>query len=427
MNIELGRLGIRATCLALALSALGSSGCDSLRESAFPEGPTWLHRPGYAMQLLYRQPLVAESRRAGEPYERGRPEIDPVHMRVFVGSSDRGLYAMRAQDGEVLWRFETLAAVQSEPLYDPAHDVVYFGSNDGALYKLDAATGRLIWRFASNAEVGRQPVLHGTSLLFVNANDTIVAVNAESGARLWSQHRTPAHGMEVAGHAGLTVSHGVAYVAFSDGNVTAYAADTGREMWEPVDLSAEAEQALGEVPAYLDVDTTPVAGTVDGAPCVFVGSYAGGVSALLAATGNQLWSNNAVLGVTDLTLWEQPAHTDANGNVYPAHSLLIASTGSAGIWALDPKTGTEVWRRDLPEGGVSAPAFIAGAMLIGTTQDGLFLLSPLQGALIDGVHTQTGFSMAPATHGHRAFILSDSGDFLAFSVPSPKTVSTHAR
>lgn len=406
---------------ALLSSSVASLGCESLRESAFPEGPTWLHRPGFAMQLVYRQPLVAESRRAGEPYERGRPTIDPLHMRVFVGSSDRGMYALRAQDGEVLWRFETLGPVQSEPLYDPVEDVVYFGANDGALYKVQGATGRLLWRFASNAEVSRQPVLSGSRLLFVNANDTLVAVDAKSGERLWSQHRTPALGMEIAGHAGLTVASGVAYMAFSDGNVCAYAVDNGRELWEPIDLSAEAEQALGEVPAYLDVDTTPELATIDGSQWVFVGSYGGGVSALQGATGNQIWSNSAVLGVTDLALWEQAAHSDASGNVYPAHSLLIASTGSTGIWALDPKTGAEIWRRDLPEGGVSAPAFVAGAMLVGTTQHGLFLLSPIKGGLIDGVHTQAGFSMAPAAYGHHAFILSDAGDFLAFTVPSPKT------
>jgi outer membrane protein assembly factor BamB len=321
----------------------------------------------------------------------------------------------------VLWRFETLAPVQSEPLYDAVADVVYFGSNDGALYKLEAATGRLLWRFASNAEVARKPVLSGSRLLFVNANDTIVAVDAKSGERLWSQHRTPALGMEISGHAGVSVAGDVAFMAYSDGNVCAYAVDSGRELWEPIDLSAEAEQALGEVPKYLDVDTTPEVATIDGAQWVFVGAYGGGVSALQAATGNQIWTNNAVLGVTDLALWEQPAHTSAEGNVYPAHSLLIASTGTTGIWGLDPKTGAEVWRRDLPEGGISAPAFVAGAMLVGTTQHGLFLLSPIKGALIDGVHTQAGFSMAPAIHGHRAFVLSNSGDFLAFTVPSPKT------
>ena len=39
---------------------------------------------------------------SGEPYERGRAEIDVPHGRVFVGTSDHGLYALRASDGSTL-------------------------------------------------------------------------------------------------------------------------------------------------------------------------------------------------------------------------------------------------------------------------------------------------------------------------------------
>src|SRR5690606_33581698 len=123
--------------------------------------------------------------------------------------------------------------------------------------------------------------------------------------RAWSQHRTPALGMEVAGHAGVTVAAGRVHVAFSDGTVTAYDAQTGNELWDPVDLTAEAEQALGQVPKYLDVDTTPELVEVKGVPAIVVGSYEGGVVALRADNGNQLWSNPGVLSVTDVTLWHQ--------------------------------------------------------------------------------------------------------------------------
>jgi outer membrane protein assembly factor BamB len=380
----------------------------------------WKHRPSYAISLIYRRDLVADSRRQGEAYERGRPVIDPAHHRVFLGSSDRGLYAVRAQDGEVLWRFETLGPVQSEPLYDPSEDVVYFGSNDGALYKVKAREGALLWRFMSNAEISRRPVLVGGLLFFVNANDTIIAVNPRTGERVWSQHRTPALGMEVAGHAGLLVHDERVFVAFSDGTVTAYDASTGREVWDPVDLSAEAEQALGEVPKYLDVDTTPELIQIDGVDAIVVGSYAGDVVALQAANGNRIWGNEAVASVTDVTRWQQRAHTDEKtSNVFRAKDLIIASTGTTGLWALDSATGAEVWRRELPDGGTSAPAFISGAMLISTTQHGLFLLSPDKGGLIDGIHTQAGFSMPAVAYGHRAFILSDTGQFLALSVPKP--------
>ena len=109
-----------------SLSALGVglwlASCQSIGASANPEVPLWVHRPSGSMQLLYSRTILAQSRAVGEPYERGGTELDVGHRRVFVGSRDHGMYALQAQDGDVLWRFETLGPVQSEARYDSRED-----------------------------------------------------------------------------------------------------------------------------------------------------------------------------------------------------------------------------------------------------------------------------------------------------------------
>src|SRR5262249_22308298 len=141
----------------------------------------WYSRPSWAMHVLVRRQLTATSRQVGEDYERGKPEIDGAHGRIFVGTSDHGLYALRA-DGSTIWRFETLSFVQSEPLYDPEMDYVYFGSNDGALYAVRAGDGSLVWRFnTGGGEVARKPVVWGEMLYFSNASDFLFAVDRRSG------------------------------------------------------------------------------------------------------------------------------------------------------------------------------------------------------------------------------------------------------
>ena len=414
------RFNSAATLVALALFA--GLGCERMRVGANPEAPIWAHRPSYSLAVSYARPVVAPSRRIGEPYERGQPEIDPGHRRVFVGSSDRGLYALRAEDGSLIWRFETLAFVQCEPLYDPAENVVYFGSNDGALYRIDAATGALVWRFMTNAEVSRRPVLQDGVLYVVNANDTVMAIDARSGKLRWSQHRAPALGMEVAGYAGPLVWRNKVYAAFSDGTVTAFDARTGAERWQPVDLAAEAEQFLGDIPKYLDTDTTPVPDEIELGPVVYVGSYEGGVFALEAETGTQAWSNPAVGGVTELVLWQQPAHRRRGGRglEQPARKILIAATGTTGLWGLDPETGQEVWRQALPDGGVSRPVPVLGALLVSTSQLGLFLVNPMDGSVMDGMHTGDGISMVPAVHGNRAFVMTNGGRLLGVHITPPE-------
>lgn len=372
------------------------------------------------MQLEYSRELVASARDLGEPYERGGVELDVAGRRVFVGSRDHGLYALRAQDGSVLWRYETLGAVQSEPLYVPQEQVLYFGSNDGALYKVDAERGKLLWRFSTGSEVSRRVTLHDGVVYASNANDTFLAIHAETGALVWQQHRPPALGMEVAGHAAPLVWRGLVFAAFSDGTVTAFDARSGEERWAPVDLSAAAEQLLGDVPTYLDVDTTPTPGMSGDQAVVYVASYEGGVFALNADNGTRIWGNGVVRGASELYAWEQQAYRPRGGGpMLPARKLLIVSTGTSGMWALDPDTGSEVWRRRLPRGGASRPVDMLGALMFSTTQQGLFLISPLDGKLIDAIHTGEGFSMPPAAYGRRAFALSNAGRLYALHVTPP--------
>ncbi|MCK6535635.1 MAG: PQQ-binding-like beta-propeller repeat protein [Polyangiaceae bacterium] len=413
--------GARLGAATLAVAALGLAGCDALRAGASPELPLWKYRPSGSLSVVYKKQIVAEMRKVGEPYERGQPEIDAKNRRLFVGSSDRGLYAIRAVTGEVLWRFETLGFVQCAPLYDAGEDVVYFGSNDGALYKVKAATGELIWRFSTNAEVARRPVLERGVVYAVNANDTVVALESKTGKLIWSQHRTPALGMEVAGYSGPLVWRGKLFVGFSDGTVTAFDAKRGDEVWQPVDLAAEAEQRQGELPTYLDVDTTPVADTIEAGAVVYVGSYAGGVWALDADSGTPVWSNPAVEGVSELTLWTEPAHPprDGKGPTVPEKKLLLAATGTTGLWALDPETGRDEWRRSLPDGGISAPVPVRGALLVNTSKLGVFLLSPVDGSVIDGIHMVDGSAHTPAAYGNRAFVVSNHGDLLSLHVAGP--------
>jgi outer membrane protein assembly factor BamB len=422
------RLGI-AGYLGAASLGLACSTLEAGNDRVNAGGPLWLNRPSGALEVLFARPMTAQTRAVGEPSERGRPEIDAFRGRVFVGSSDHGLYALRANNGEPIWRFETLAPVQCEPLYDPELDAVYFGSNDGALYAVHASDGKLMWRFDSGGEVARKAVRVGETLVFANASDSLFAIDRRSGKAAWRVHRSPALGMEISGYAGPAFDHGTVFFAFSDGHVGAYDVRDGSERWPPVDLSAEAEQSgAADAQRYLDVDTTPITDDLGSlGRAIFVASYAGGIFALDQERGVTLWRDDKVVGVNELVLWREPAHAAnpegpefaADGPPVPVRQLLLASGGSSGLRALEPTTGKTIWHRALPEGGMTAPASLAGALLVGTTRYGAFLLSPRDGRSIDGFDLGSGFTQNPAAFGGRGYLLSDAGTLVAVQVDSP--------
>ncbi len=398
-----------------------------------PDNPPWYQRPNGAIHVLFsRRELTALSRTSGEPYERSRAAIDAEHRRVFIGTSDRGLYALRAGNGSTLWRFETLAPVQSEPLYDGELDVVYFGSNDGALYAVHAADGALVWRYDSGGEVGRKPVLAGETLFFANGADNLFAIDRRTGKSLWRVHRSSALGMEVSGYAGPALDQGMVFFAFSDGHVGAYDARDGSERWTPVDLSAEAEQSAGgEALRYLDVDTTPVPDDLGAAGrVVFVASYAGGVYALDEERGAPLVEKREGAGCRPISYSgasrriavppDDPSYVPGGPEV-PSREMLPR------LERCDRPVGASIRRTG---GGCGAcPYRRAGSRLRcrwrarfwwGTTRYGAFLLSPLDGRPIDGVDLGSGFSQAPAAFGNRAFVLSNGGTLLGLQVDPPR-------
>jgi outer membrane protein assembly factor BamB len=413
-----------AVIVALVSSA---SACATLSggDRINPENPLWFTHPSGDMNLLFSRPLTIEGRKVGEDYEHGKPEIDPAGNRVFVGSSDHGLYAIRALDGSSIWRFETAGMVQSEPYYDADLDVVYFGSNDGAMYAVRAGDGSLVWRYNCGVEVSKRPVLHGETLVFVSSADQVFAVDRSTGKTLWQSHRTPALGMEIASYGSPALDGDRVYVVYSDGHVASYAVADGAEKWM-VDLSAEAEQALAnETQRYLDIDTTPVVVDAPSGKLVIAASYAGGIFALDASSGARMWANTEARGVHELTHWHERAHAphpkgaDRGGPMVPARDILFASSSSTGLWALEPTTGRKIWRLPVPEGGITAPTPVAGAIALGTTRYGLFLISPINGRVIDGINLDSGFSVTPAAYGNRLYELTNAGTLVGFGIDPP--------
>lgn len=416
---------------AVSLLIVTAAGCNpavlASGDRVNPEVPSWHNRPSGAMSIFAHRALTAPSRAQGEDWERGRPEIDAEHNRVFVGSSDHGFYALRAGDGSTIWRFETVGVVQSEPLYDPELDYVYFGSNDGALYCVRAMSGELVYRYDTGAEVSRKAVRAGETLYFANAADYLFAIDRRSGKPKWQTHRTPALGMEISGHAGPAYDpqSKLVFMAYSDGHVIAYDGRDGSEKWTPVDLSIEAEQNAGEAPRYFDVDTTPIIDDHPQSRVVYVSSYAAGVYALDASSGARVWSNDKALGVTDITLFSEPAHKpnpngpDKDGPTVPERKVLLASSATTGLQALDPYTGRILWRNKVPEGGVTAPVQVAGAILVGTSRYGIFLMSPRNGRVIDGMDLGSGFAQTPAAFGGRAYVMTNAGTFLGIAIEPP--------
>lgn len=392
-----------ASARVLGVLALIGCGCASLTRHVLFESAQEGHRlRAGVLELDWRRRMVEIQGLDYRPIFHGTPVYDAIHDRLYVGSPDNALFALRGRDGALLWRFQTLGRVDSTPTLDG--DDLFFGTDDGAIYAVDAATGQLRWRVATAAQIRRPPVVSGDAVVFVNANDTVIALARADGTQRWRYRRNAPGGITLAGHAGVARSGARLYTAFADGNVVCLDSRDGSVIWEQ-DTSADIENVdeSNEAHQPIDVDTTPlVLGDT-----IYVASFSAGVYALDAIGGGQRWRLADVTGVAALG-------TDGRH--------LYAASANAGLVKIDPFDGSVVWARDLRSRAISgALALWNDFLAVPTADDGLWIVRASDGEPIDGITPGPGFAALPEFSGNRLFIESNAGVLYAFRMPRPVT------
>jgi outer membrane protein assembly factor BamB len=264
-----------------------------------------------------------------------------VNDVLYVGSSDKNVYALDATTGAERWKFSIGTLVFSSPaVFD---GVVYMGADDGIFYALDAATGAEVWSVATGATHSSQssPVVVD-GVVFAGAGDSRVhALDAATGAEVWSFATSGPISSSPA------ISRGVLYIGSSDDSLYALETSTGAELWR-----FTTGGAVSYAPAVAD-------------NMVFVGSADDHVYALDAATGIERWSFSS-------------AGTPTSPSV--SHGILYVSAGypDRSVYALDATTGALRWTFSYG-GGWSSPTVANGVLYIGSDDRNLYAVDAVTG------------------------------------------------
>jgi outer membrane protein assembly factor BamB/serine/threonine protein kinase len=354
---EVGRRRALATLAGVAAGGLAVAGWELIRPSPLAPGTRRLaarralppHQPG---AKIWSYPV-------GGPVE----AVAAAGPIVFAGTGENSVYALNATTGALIWRREITHAVHDQ-LVLAGNNVIIGDGIGGGVYALEATTGRQRWRVSSGAVRGLAAaggVVYAGFAVKSHTTGGVTALSADRGQVVW----TVEFGRKLDTTGGLAVSRGVVYLTTSHGEIYAFRAADGRRLWRiagrnvtfgsappvvaggvvyassgnkiPVLYAVHAatgrgrwHRALGAAafPAYLAVaDGVVYAGLtrINGA----AGLNAGGLSALHAATGRQLWQV-PVAGGVDL------APSTAPGVVYTG-----SNNGALDAWRAG--TGTKLW------------------------------------------------------------------------------------
>jgi outer membrane protein assembly factor BamB len=393
---------MRALSFAL-LCALASGGCAGPRSEArdyrlFGNGGGDLSSSGHgALRVLWRKELTPSQRGNYRPVENAVAAIDLAHGRVYVGAASGNFHAF-SLDGQPLYRFELHESIESEPGLDVDADELYVGTERGELYAFKPSTGKLRWKVETGAALRRRPVLFRDAVFVVTEEDVVESRSRSDGSVLWSYRRERSDGFLVAGHAGLTlIEDNQLLTAFSDGTVVALDALDGRAKWERQTASEVPDVEPGR-PRYVDTDATPLLL----GECVYAASFGAGLYCLDPRNGSVVWREPEWTGVTGLAATEDGA--------------LILVSADRGVARFDPATRAATWVKRTERGSFGTPELHDGLVLLGDTRGSLVALDVLTGDERGRIEAGHGFIARPVSAAGRGFVLSNSGTLLAMRV-----------
>lgn len=162
-----------------------------------------------------------------------------VNNTVYYGDNMHNFYALDAATGAKKWQFLTQNKIWSGAVY--ANGTLYFGSLDHNLYALDAETGAQKWKTTAGGLIAGSPRVQD-GVVYVGALNTLLAVDASSGAIKWT-FKSPNPNEWL--WAQPTIANNTVYIGSLTGNMYALDAATGNRRWTfPLTSGAEIRSAL---------------------------------------------------------------------------------------------------------------------------------------------------------------------------------------
>ncbi len=299
-----------------------------------------------------------------------RIESTPAYAdgTVYVGSYDRHIYALDAETGDLVWDVETDGLIRGSPKVVGGTVYIGVGCNNlacewyaegsddkGWVYALDAETGDVLWRFERGAEVVSTPAV-GSQRLYIGSSDGyFYAIDRSTGEQEWRYRARDWI------WSSPTLAFGTVYLTDWNSKVYALEAATGEEQWTFNSYGAyisgstavdERTVYFGHTPANEPPQTTRKNAEV---------------FALDRETGKERW----VYETDALEIGSSPAVTA--DTIYIGSHSQVDEPGT-GIYALT-KDGARKWFFEVTERGVGpSPALVDGVLYFGAADDTVYAL-----------------------------------------------------
>jgi len=302
-----------------------------------------------------------------------------------------------------------------------ANGVVYVGSVDDNVYALNATTGAKLWSYTSAGPVQSSPAV-ANGVVYVGSNDyNVYALNATTGALLWSY---------TTGNVVTTspaVANGVVYVGSGDNNLYALNARTGALMWKYA-TGAGSSPAVANGVVYVGSAQVYALNATTGA---LLWSYTTGnnfvvTSSPAVANGvvyvgsvdNALYALNALNARTGALIWSYATGNVIYSSPAVANNWVYVGSADHNVYGLYVESGVPYlqWKFLTGDGVSSSPTVANGVVYVGSADHNLYALSANGGADLWSYPTGGVIISSPAVANGVVYVGSEDDNVYAFDL-----------
>ena len=135
---------------------------------------------------------------------------------------------------------------------------------------------------------------------------------------------------------------------------------------------------------------------------VYAASFGAGLYCLDARNGSVVWRASEWTGVTGIAVTDDGA--------------LILVSADRGVARFDPATRRAIWVKTLERGSFGTPEHHRGLLLLGDSRGSLVALDAGDGTELGRIDAGHGFLARPALTEGRGFVLTNGGTLLAMRI-----------
>ncbi len=372
----------RTAPIACAVAVLALAACSSTKDARRVPTPLTDIKPVLNVQQAWKTSVGKGGRYAFSPVA--------VGDAVFVAATNGAVEKIDAKTGQTVWRTRLKSDLSAGVGSDG--NLTAVGGLKGGVYVL-GADGKLLWQTSVQGEIFSPPLV-GNGLVIVRTIDgQVIAFAAQTGEQKWV-YRSRAVPLNLRVSAGMTFAGDAAVLAgFPGGGLVAINLQTGEAFWTtPVSYP----KGVTEVERINDVSGPP---TLVGAQTCAV-TFQGQVGCFDANSGRPLW---------------EKAFSSRSG-VAQDDTVVAGGDDWSVVTAYDVQSGNQLWRNDkLKSRDVGVPYLLGRALVLGDYKGFVHFLSRDDGSFVARMKTDgSPITAAPVLAGDTLVVQTHDGEVYGF-------------